>query len=179
MENPLLFKVSLSFSAHSIARQLSDRISYIPDAKQVYLNTLGIYAVEFYLRCMGFETDWEMGDSRDAKMLKFLNIADLPVRGIGKLECRTVFPDDRVCLVPPEALENRIGYVVVCLDASLKQATLLGFTPNADREIPLDRLQSLDELLTYLRQLNRENDSRRLALVFRQFLAKVHRVFGI
>jgi Protein of unknown function (DUF1822) len=153
MENSLTFKVQLSFKAHSIAQGLSLHFSDIQYAKQIYLNTLGIYAVEFYLQCMGFETDWEIGDSRDVLLLKFLNVADLPVRGIGKLECRSVLPNAKVCHIPPEALANRIGSVIVRLTPSLKQAILLGFTPIVDREIYLDRLQSLEAFMEHLHRI--------------------------
>jgi Protein of unknown function (DUF1822) len=147
------FTVPLSFEAHSLAEQLCQHQSNPKQAKQIYLNTLAIYAVDFYLRCQGFETNWQASDSCDPLMLKFMDMADLEVKQIGKLECRPVLPDAEVCHIPPDAWEDRIGYVAVQLNSSLKQATLLGFTPTATRSIPLDQLQPLEDLLEHLHQI--------------------------
>jgi Protein of unknown function (DUF1822) len=147
------FAVPLSFEAHAIAQQCCRQPSNPRQAKQVYLNTLAVYAVDFYLRCMEFETDWEASDSRDPLMLKFLDVADLEIGQLGKLECRPVLPDAEVCLIPPEVWSDRIGYVAVQLDPALKQATILGFTQTAAAEVPLNQLQPLDNFLEYLHQL--------------------------
>ncbi len=147
------FTVPLSFEAHSLAERLCQHQSNPKKAKQIYLNTLAIYAVDFYLRCQGFETDWQASDSCNSLMLKFMDVADLDVKQIGKLECRPVLPDAEACHIPPDVWEDRIGYVAVRLNSSLKQATLLGFTRIADRFVPLDRLQPLEDFLDYLHQL--------------------------
>jgi hypothetical protein len=149
----LSFTVPLSFAAHSIAQKYSKQQSNPRKAKQVYLNTLAVYAVDCYLRCMGFETDWDASDSRNPLMLKFMDVADLDVKQLGKLECRPVLPDADVCHIPPDAWEDRIGYVAVQLNQSLKQATLLGFTQTAAREVSLNQLQSLEDFLEYLSQI--------------------------
>ena len=62
---PLLFTVPLSFEAHSIAQHFQRQQSPTQKAKQVYLNTLAVYAVDFYLRCLGFELNPEQSDSRN------------------------------------------------------------------------------------------------------------------
>jgi Protein of unknown function (DUF1822) len=147
------FPVPLSFEAHSLAEQFCQHQSNPKKAKQIYLNTLAIYAVDFYLRCQGFETNWQASDSCDPLMLKFMDVADLEVKQIGKLECRPVLPDAEVYHIPPDACEDRIGYIAVQLNSSLKQATLLGFTQTPTRSIPLDRLQPLEDLLEYLHQI--------------------------
>ncbi|HAZ48334.1 MAG TPA: hypothetical protein DDW76_19170 [Cyanobacteria bacterium UBA11369] len=146
----LTFTVPLSFEAHSLAQKLSKRLGNQKKAKQVYLNTLAVYAVNFYLQCMAFETNWELSDSRNPVMLKFLDVADLEIKQIGKLECRPVLPDAEVCHIPPDAWSDRIGYVAVQLNQSLKQATLLGFTQTAASEIPLSKLQPLEDLIDFL-----------------------------
>lgn len=147
------FTVPLSFEAHAIAQKYSTQQSNPRKAKQVYLNTLAVYAVDFYLRCMGFKTDWEASDSRNPLMLKFMDVADLDVKQLGKLECRPVLPDAEICHIPPDVWEDRIGYVAVQLNQTLKQATLLGFTQTAAREVPLIQLQSLEYFLEYLSQI--------------------------
>jgi hypothetical protein len=147
------FPVLLSFEAHAIAQNCCRGISNRRQAKQIYLNTLAVYAVEVYLHCMGLETDWKNSDSRNPLLFKFMDVADLEVKELGKLECRPVLPEDDVLQIPPEVWEDRIGYVAVQLEHSLREATVLGFTQKAAAQIPLNQLQSLDELLGYLSRI--------------------------
>ncbi|MUG91049.1 DUF1822 family protein [Scytonema sp. UIC 10036] len=151
----LTFTVPLSFEAHSLAQKYSKHHNQLEKAKQVYLNTLAVYAVEHYFRCMGFETDWENNDSRNPLVQKFMDVADLDVKDLGKFECRPVLPDAEVLKVPSEAWDERIGYVAVQLTQSLKQATLLGFVPQLEVDrgiIPLSQLYSLEVFPDYLSQ---------------------------
>jgi len=146
----------LSFEAHSLAQKYSERQSKPQKAQQVYLNTLAIYAVDFYLRCMEFETDWPASDSSNPLMLKLLDVADLDIKGIGKIECRPVLPNAEFCAIPPDVWQDRIGYVAVQLSQSLQEATILGFTKTAAAEIPLESLQPVDDLLAYLNRLQQQ-----------------------
>jgi Protein of unknown function (DUF1822) len=146
---PITFTVPLSFAAHDIAQQCAERVSR-KKFKQVYLNTLAVYAVDYYLRLMGFETNWENSDSRDRVMLNFLDVADLDVADAGKIECRPVLPDSQTCRIPSDAWEDRIGYVAVQLNRSLTTAILLGFAQTAAAEIPVADLRGLDNFLEYL-----------------------------
>ncbi len=151
----LNFTVPLSFEAHSLAQKYSKQHNKLEKAKQVYLNTLAVYAVEHYFRCMGFETDWKNNDSRNLVIQKFMDVADLDVKDLGKFECRPVLPDAEVLEVPSEACDRRIGYVAVKLTQSLKQATLVGFVPQLALNqgiIPLSQLCSLEVFPDYLSQ---------------------------
>ncbi|PAX53428.1 hypothetical protein CK510_14030 [Brunnivagina elsteri CCALA 953] len=153
MTNTLTFTVPLSFEAHSLAQKCRQGISNQAKAEQVYLNTLALYAVDNYLRCMGFKTDWEESDSRDNVAMIIMDVADLTVKNIGKLECRPVFADADILQIPPEVWEDRVGYVAVQLDSTLKSANILGFTRDAVAEFPLNKLQSLSDFLLYLSEL--------------------------
>jgi hypothetical protein len=149
----LNFTVSLLKPAHQLAEKFCQYQSNIQKAEQVYLNTLAVYAVNYHLQCLGFETDWTHSDSWDSMMQTFLNVADLEVKNYGKLECRPVFPDAEVVYVPQEVWEGRIGYVAVQLDESLEEATLLGFAETVStQELALSELRSLEELPEYLSQ---------------------------
>jgi hypothetical protein len=150
---PLLFPVPLSLEARNVAQQYHQQQLSPQKAKQVYLNTLAVYAGDYYLRCLGLETDKDNSDSLNPIALKFMDVADLAVKQLGKLECRPVLPNAEVCLIPPEARSDRIGYLVVEISQSLKQATILGFTPTATTEIFLDRLRSLAEFPEYLNKI--------------------------
>ncbi|HEY9901594.1 MAG TPA: DUF1822 family protein [Candidatus Sericytochromatia bacterium] len=151
---PLTFKVTLSVEAHLRAKQLIAHTSNPQKAKQVYLNALAVYAVNFYLQCLGFETELENTDSSNPVMQTLLNVADLPVKNLGKLECIPVLPDSQSCYVPPEVWEDRIGYVAVQLHESLREATLLGFVKEVtSSKLPLSLLKPLEDLPEHIRQL--------------------------
>lgn len=152
LNESLTFTVPLSFEAHSLAEQFRRQQSDPQKAKQVYLNTLAVYAVDFYLRCLGMETEVNKSDSRNPLYLKFMNVADLWVKSIGRLECCLVWPDSTIMQIPAEVREERVGYVAVQLERSLKQATLLGFTPNAVAKLPLSQLRPLEEFPEFLSQ---------------------------
>ena len=154
---PLTFQVLLSFEAHALAEQHRRQHTQPQKIKQVYLNTLARYAVDFYCRCMGLETELERSDSHHPFMQKFMDVADLNVKGLGKLECRPILPNTEVIEVPPEAWDNRIGYVAVQLNPSLKEAILLGFVPSVAHKngiIPLSELRSLADFPAYLSEFS-------------------------
>lgn len=149
----LTFTVPLSFKAHAIASDCARHKTHPHKAKKIYLQTLAIYAVNVYLSCMGFETEWEISDSRNPLMLKFMDVADLDIKNLGKLECRPILEDTEILQIPPDVWEDRIGYMAVELDSSLKQATILGFARKPAPEIPLTQLKSLEEFIQYMSHL--------------------------
>jgi hypothetical protein len=146
------FTVPLSFEAHSLAQQMHCQQLNPQRARQVYLNTLAVYAVEFYLRCLGIETDTTKSNSRNPTYLKFMDVGDLWIKDLGKLECRPVLPEELTYQVPPEAWSDRLAYIAVQLTQSLKQATLIGFTDTA-AEIPLDQLRSMADFPIFVDQI--------------------------
>ena len=152
---PWTFTVKLALSAHARAKQFQRYHSNPQKAKQVYLNTLAVYAVNFYLDCMGIETDWSASFSCNPVMQTILDVADLDIPKLGKLECRPVLPEDSVVCIPLEVLSDRIGYVAVRIDPSLREATLLGFSKTVPEsgELPIGELRSLPHLLEHLNQL--------------------------
>jgi hypothetical protein len=159
----LTFKVLLSFEAHALAEQHRQQHNQPQKAKQVYLNSLAQYAVDFYCRCMGWETELEAIDSHHPLMQKFMDVADLNVKHLGKLECRPVLPNSEVMEVPPDVWDNRIGYVAVQLNSSLKQAILLGFVPSVAHQqgiIPLSELRSLADFPAYLSEFSQVPDTK-------------------
>jgi hypothetical protein len=148
---PWTFTVPLALEAHSRAEQFRRYQSNPHQAKQVYLNTLAVYAVNVYLQCRGFETDLEKSDSWNPVMQMLMDTADLVVKNHGKLECRPVLPTAKIVGVPAEVWSERIGYVAVQLSESLREATVLGFVEKvAISQLPLSQLRSLQELPGYL-----------------------------
>lgn len=149
------FTVSLSLSAHTKAEHFRKYHTDKPQkAKQVYLNTLAVYAVNFYLECLGFETEPEASLCENPVMQTLMDIADLEVKNYGKLECRPVLPHADICSVPLEVQSERMGYIAVQFNSALTEAKLLGFTETVTSEtIPIDQLKPLEELSPYLNQI--------------------------
>lgn len=145
------FTVTLGQEAHQIAERLCHPHADWHKAEQVYLNSLAIYAVDYYLSCMGYNTDWENSDSYDPIAQTLLDVADLIVQGYGRLECRPVQSGAKAVYVPEETWRDRLGYVVVSLNDALDAAEILGFFQQINSpEMPLNQLNSLDNLSDYL-----------------------------
>ncbi len=151
----LIFSVPLSVEAHRLAQQFCRQQSDRTKAKQIYLNTLAVSAVKFYLRCMEIETNWEASLSYSPVFQSLMDVADLEITFRGKLECRPVLPETNLLYIPPEVRCDRIGYIAVRLDSLLEEATLLGFTKTVPEsgELPLKQLRSLEDLLEHLHQI--------------------------
>lgn len=153
---PLTFTVPLSWEAHTLAQEYLSGLRSPQKAKQVYLNTLAVYAVDHYLRCLGFKPDFVGSDSRNHIVVNFLNVADLSISKLGKLECCPVLPDAQFLEIPAEAWPNRMGYLAIRMEESLKQAEILGFTLKPVAQMPLATLKSMSEFPGYLKELQRK-----------------------
>lgn len=146
--------VPLSLTAHGKAREIS-RLS--PNrGRHIYLSSLACSAVEHYLRCLGYDLTDSQGHSQGQRYnllhQPFFDGAVLWIKGLGRLECLPVLPGETVCVVPPESKGDRLAYLPVLLEESLKSGTLLGFTTKATDVILLKKLQSLTELPFFLHQ---------------------------
>ena len=148
------FTIPLGTSAHELAREKAQAVcntdKYKNKVKRVYLNNLAVYAVDFYLKFLGFETDLEESNSQDKLMLQFKTEADLLVKNIGRFECIPVEENTADCEISPDASFDRIGYIIVELSASRREAVILGFTKTYKSLINLNKLQSVDDLIDYL-----------------------------
>ncbi|MBG1264078.1 DUF1822 family protein [Nostoc commune] len=136
------------------AEELCRRQATQTKAEQVYLNILSVSFVNSYLQYMGFETDLDKSDSWNLVQQTLMDVADLSLKNLGSLECRPVFEDAQFIYIPPEVQSNRIGYVVVQIRKSFREATLLGFVRQIQTDLlPINQLQPLDNLLEYLEEL--------------------------
>lgn len=139
--------------ARRTAQQFASEQPTHQKAEQVRLNTLAVYAVNDYLQMMGFETDLSVGDSWNPVVRLCADVADLEVTGVGRLECRVIKPFESTCYIPPEVWSDRISYVVVQIDESSLEATVLGFTQSVEQEeLPITQLQPIDDLVDCLNQ---------------------------
>ncbi|WYL96028.1 MAG: DUF1822 family protein [Gloeotrichia echinulata IR180] len=141
-------------AAYRKSQQFANQQATPKKAEQVRLNTIAVWVVNEYLQMMDIPTDLQASDSWNPVMRLCADVADLEISGVGRLECRPVQLTDHICSVPPETWEERIGYVVVQIDESLKEAKLLGFIPSvATEELPLSQLQPPEAFIEYLGQL--------------------------
>ena len=138
--------VSLSLEPHHQAEQFRKHQTNPQKGKQVYLNTLAMYATRFYLECMGYEVDLAASDGLNPVQQLLLGTAGLTVRDYGQLECCPVLPDENGFTIGPEVQCDRMAYVAVQLDNSLRSATLLGFVTEAADRVLLTELQPIEEL---------------------------------
>lgn len=121
-------------------------------AAQVYQNTLAVLATRSYLQMLGIPTELEESYSWNPIALLSANVADLYVPELkGRLECRVVQPGARTCFIPSEVWTDRISFVILQLNETNTEATVLGFIPEAHVEnVPLSYLQPLDALIDRL-----------------------------
>ncbi|MEL7039521.1 MAG: DUF1822 family protein [Cyanobacteria bacterium J06592_8] len=149
-----LITIPLGTEAHHHAREFAVEQSNPQKGKQVYLNTLAVYAVHRYLDWIDIETDLSQSESWQSTTRLF-NVADLVLPGMGKLECRPVLPNEKLVHLPVEVRQERMGYVAVQFSQELHQVELLGFIPgdsitDLSEEIQLSELHSLNDLISHL-----------------------------
>lgn len=148
------FTGPISTVARRLAEKWSRQQATPEKSQQVLLNTLSVSFMNFYLECMGFETDLEGSDSWNPIQQTLMDVADLLIKNLGKLECRPVLGKAEYVYVPPEVQSNRIGYVVVEISESLQSAKLLGFVQEVSIDnLPINQLQPLEKFLDYLESL--------------------------
>jgi hypothetical protein len=154
--NPPLLGVNLPISslARNTAQQFANEQVTLYKARQTFLNTLAVWVVHDYLTLMAVKTDLTQGDSWNPLMRHCADVADLVISGVGRLECRPLLKWSVDANVPPEAWWERIAYLFVQMDSSYTQATLVGFLFRVEQvEISLSALQPIDDLFTYLHQV--------------------------
>ena len=138
--------------AYSTANQFAAEQANSDKAERVRLNTLAVWLVRDYLDLMGIPTNITGGDSWSPIMRMSADVADLEVTGVGYLECIPCQIPTSSYTVPPEVMNDRIGYIVVQIDDSLREGTILGFTSRVQNGV-ISQLQSWDSLLVHLDRL--------------------------
>lgn len=157
IKESLTFSVPLSREAHERAQgRLRQTHLTAQRSKQVYLNTLSSYAVEYYLDCMGFETARQNCDQNSRVMREFADVADVEIESVGQFECRPVLPGDRTVHIPLECRCDRRGYLAVQFNHELTEAVIIGFLKKVrSEEVPLEDWRSLDDFLRYASHLEK------------------------
>ncbi|MEH2161210.1 MAG: DUF1822 family protein [Nostoc sp.] len=148
---PHTLSVPLPKNAHRWAEEFAAQQDNPEKGKQVYLNTLAVYAVHSYLKWLNVETALNQGDSWHRGLRAIFDVADLVLPGVGKLECRPVLPGEAAIVLPPTMTQERIGYVGVQFSQQLDYVELLGFLPAREMTespaiLQIAQLQSFDSL---------------------------------
>ena len=121
-------------------------------ATQVYQNTLAVLATRNYLDLLDIDSDLERSYSWDLASHLTMDVADLYIPELnGRLECRAVQPGDSTCHIPEDVLDDRVGYMIVQLDAQYSQGIMLGFVKEvSSATINLEELAPLDDFIDCL-----------------------------
>jgi hypothetical protein len=146
--------IPLPEAAHRWAQIFASKQLDVSSGKQVYFNTLSVFAVDDYLQELGISTDLQGSDSWYPGLTTRPDAADLELIDIGKIECRALFGED-ISIQLPESLPNdAIGYIAVRLNDDLNTATLIGYSPILTdieaRSIDIQDLQPIADLPNYL-----------------------------
>ncbi len=154
MNNLEEYGISLPLTqlAYSTANQFAAEQVNSDKAERVRLNTLALYLVNEYLNLMGITTNITGGDSWNPIMRMSADVADLEITGVGYLECIPCKHPQSSYIVPPEVWSNRIGYIIVQIDDSLREGTILGFASRVHNGM-ISQLESWDNLLVHLDRL--------------------------
>lgn len=150
----LTIPMLIAGTSRRLAKQFALEQPNRQKAEQVYFNTLAVCVVNDYLEWMGIATELSAADSWNAIARLGSNVADLPVTGLGRVECRPMREHEPNCHIPREVWCDRLGYVVVEIQDSLKQANIVGFIHSIEhQDFPLNQLQPIETLLTTLAEL--------------------------
>ena len=149
---PDYLQIPLGKDAHQKAEEFAAEQDNLDKGKQVYLNTLAVYAVNNYLKWLSIETALHQSDSWNWSTRTFFDIADLMLPNVGRIECRPVLPGEEVVVLPQEVTQERIGYIAVRFNKQLDFVEILGFVParpiiNNSEIIEINRFESIDILI--------------------------------
>lgn len=143
----------ISESARTTAQLFAQQQPTHEKSERVFFNTLSVLTVNYYLDLMGIATNLEVGDSWNPLLRLCMDVSDLEVSGVGRLECRPIRASLKGCYIPAETWNQRIAYIVVLIDESLLEAEILGFSPSVEtEELPLNQLQPPEALTAYIKQ---------------------------
>lgn len=118
--------VILPKEAYQWARIFAAKQDDVESGKRVYLNTLAVYAVSFFLERSGIETDLEGSDCWYPNPMTPFDVADLLLPDLGQVECRPVLPKQRHIEIPEDARTDRLAYVAVQFGEVLDRVILTG-----------------------------------------------------
>jgi hypothetical protein len=148
------FTVLLDRTAHQWAAKFAAQQTTPAKGRRIYLNTLAVCAVQQYLSCVAqLELDLSRSAAWQPGIQSLMDVADLVIPHVGTIECRPVLPHVTEISLPPETIDDRLGYVAVQFQEDLSSVELLGFITNPlvissqPTVYHIDQLPPLDQLL--------------------------------
>lgn len=144
--------IYLGGEAHKTAKKFAVQQSSVETAKQIYLNTLAVYAIHDYLKLLNIETDLQSSHSWNPFVRAFSTISDLMIPDAGRVICCPILPDATTLTLASKVEEDQIGYVGVQFGQQLDKVQLIGFISNLDipdgtQLIPVEQLRPLEDLI--------------------------------
>ena len=141
---------------YNLALALASEQADLEKGQRVFYNTLAVWAVNHLLGWMEFETILDKNKSCNQVLQGALDVADLMLPGIGKIECCRI-PEEETA-ISVQVQDDCIAYIFVQLPDPLDKVKLLGFFPAADIhgdtvEISVADLQPFDNLEDYLERI--------------------------
>ena len=144
------FTIALDRTAHHWAKTFASQQTTVGKGHRVYLNTLAVCAVQQYLKIV-CQLQLKPGDAWSPSYQSILDVADLVVPGMGKIECRPVLPGEQEMTAPLESIDERIGYVAVQFNEELSAVELLGCTEHlVSGSILLEQLLPIESLIDWV-----------------------------
>ena len=125
-----LMEFPIDQQVYNLALGYASEQANLQHGLKIFYNTMTVWAVNYLLGRMNFETLIDKDDDWSVAIESVLELADLELPGIGKIQCCRISERETKICVP--ALNDRIAYIFVELPDSLDQATLLGFISAAD-----------------------------------------------
>jgi hypothetical protein len=116
-------------------------------------NLLAVRAVAHWLDIYDIAYDWSSSYSTQPLLHLGEEVADLPLSGLGRLECRGISPQQQAVEFSPESWSERLGYVVVEINADLTAGRLLGCVEEVNAApLPRERLEPINSLFSLIAQ---------------------------
>lgn len=155
-----LIEFPIDRKLYNLALAYASEQSQLENGLKVFYNTMAVWAVNHLLGWFEIETilgnhdDWTVGIEAT------LDLADLMLPGIGKIQCCRIYEGDKKIFVQAQA--DRIVYIFVEFPDPLETLKPLGFFPapatHSDTlDISVDELQSFDRLEDYLKQFEEKS----------------------
>jgi hypothetical protein len=124
-----------------------------PFSERVRRNTLAVLAVQRYLSWQGIATNLPGADSWHPALRLAADVADLPLPGLGRIECRVVTAGTTEVEIPLEASTDRSAYMLLELLEQPQSARLIGGFMAKGKVVSslhLNQLEDMDDFIDNL-----------------------------
>ncbi|MEG4166532.1 MULTISPECIES: DUF1822 family protein [unclassified Microcoleus] len=155
-----LMQFPIDAKVYNLALGYASEQANLENGLKLFYNTMTVWAVNHLIGWMDFETILDKDDDWTVAIESALELADLELPGIGKIQCCRIGEGETKICVPVQ--NDRIAYIFVELPDSLDKVKLLGFLSAADIhgdtvQISVADLQPFDRLSDYLETIELQN----------------------